>query len=176
MDTGKILVQQNIAFLDQGETLVKNIRPDHYARLSIAESLGTIGSHYRHVLDMYRCFLKGIDQEIIRYDQRERDRNIEKSVAAAIEESNRLICGLKEAAVLTKPEDPLEVQRSVRGSGTLQLSTSVGRELDVLTSHTVHHYAIIALILSSHGVEYQPDFGVAPSTLEYRNNGKTKEL
>lgn len=152
--------------------MIRNIGSDYYARLSIAESLGTIGSHYRHVLDMYRCFLKGIDQGIIRYDQRDRDKNIEKSAQAAIEESNRLISGLKEAAALTNPGDTVEVQRSVRRNGTLQLSTSVGRELDVLTSHTVHHYAIIALILNSHGVECQQDFGVAPSTLEYWNDNK----
>lgn len=173
MDTGKILVQQNITFLKQGERLIGSIGSDYYARLSVAESLGTIGSHYRHILDMYRCFIKGIGQGMIRYDQRERDKNIEKSAQAAIEESNRLISGLKETATSANPEDPIKIQRILRGNETVHLITSIGRELDVLTSHTVHHYAIIALILNSHGIECRQDFGVAPSTLEYRNDDKT---
>jgi hypothetical protein len=45
--------------------------------------------------------------------------------------------------------------------------TSVGRELQFLVSHTVHHYAVIAAMLRPQGVEPGADFGVAPSTLVY---------
>jgi hypothetical protein len=43
----------------------------------------------------------------------------------------------------------------------------VGRELQYLLSHTIHHYAIIGSILRAQGVEPGPDFGVAPSTLRH---------
>jgi hypothetical protein len=48
----------------------------------------------------------------------------------------------------------------------LSASTAL-RELQFLVSHTVHHYAVIALILRARGLEPGPDFGVAPSTLKY---------
>ncbi len=49
----------------------------------------------------------------------------------------------------------------------LASSSSLRRELHFLLSHTVHHYALIAMILARHGVEVEPDFGVAPSTLRH---------
>jgi hypothetical protein len=45
--------------------------------------------------------------------------------------------------------------------------SSVGRELQALLGHTVHHYAIIALLLRVEGIEPGEEFGVAPSTLAH---------
>jgi hypothetical protein len=46
--------------------------------------------------------------------------------------------------------------------------SSARRELQFLLSHTVHHYALIAMICRQYGVGVEEDFGVAPSTLKYR--------
>jgi hypothetical protein len=48
------------------------------------------------------------------------------------------------------------------------MESTVTRELQVLSSHTVHHFALIALTLRAHGVQIEPDFGTTPSTLRYR--------
>jgi hypothetical protein len=45
--------------------------------------------------------------------------------------------------------------------------TTLKRELRFLVSHTIHHYALIAVILKLQGFDCGPDFGVAPSTIEY---------
>ena len=47
------------------------------------------------------------------------------------------------------------------------MESSVSRELQVLSSHTIHHFALIAITLRMHGVELDSDFGMAPSTLRY---------
>jgi hypothetical protein len=47
------------------------------------------------------------------------------------------------------------------------MESSISRELQVLSSHTVHHFALIAITLRVHGVEIDSDFGMAPSTLRY---------
>ena len=47
------------------------------------------------------------------------------------------------------------------------MESSVSRELQVLSSHTVHHFALIAVTLRAHGVHMDPDFGMAPSTLRH---------
>ena len=44
------------------------------------------------------------------------------------------------------------------------------RELQFLLSHSVHHYAIIAMICGQHEIEVPEGFGVAPSTLKYRES------
>ena len=46
--------------------------------------------------------------------------------------------------------------------------STISRELQYLASHTVHHYALIALHLRDAGFTTDPDFGVAPSTLKHR--------
>jgi uncharacterized damage-inducible protein DinB len=59
----------------------------------------------------------------------------------------------------------LECVLRVRHNGTW-CQSSVGRELQHLINHTVHHYAFVALILRLQGVAIEDDFGVAPSTLQ----------
>jgi len=44
----------------------------------------------------------------------------------------------------------------------------VARELMTLSSHTIHHFALIATTLRGHGVQVDANFGVAPSTLSYQ--------
>jgi hypothetical protein len=68
-----------------------------------------------------------------------------------------LIGGHLEAEVLVRSEIDPDVWHS----------SSVGRELEYVLSHTVHHHALIAEKLAAIGVYIERHFGVAPSTLEY---------
>jgi len=43
--------------------------------------------------------------------------------------------------------------------------STVARELIVLSSYTIHHFALIAITLKEPGLTVDPDFGVANSTL-----------
>jgi hypothetical protein len=54
------------------------------------------------------------------------------------------------------------------------LMSSVGRELQTLSSHTIHHFALIGMTLLAHGVAVDPDFGMAPSTLRYKQSMKAE--
>jgi hypothetical protein len=57
----------------------------------------------------------------------------------------------------------------VEGSaGSAPTQSSTARELGFLLSHTIHHFALIAMTLQSLGVNVDPAFGVSPSTLRYR--------
>jgi hypothetical protein len=42
--------------------------------------------------------------------------------------------------------------------------TTLGRELLFLSSHTVHHFALVAQYCRAAGVEPEQDFGKAPAT------------
>lgn len=61
--------------------------------------------------------------------------------------------------------------RSVAGSGSEPdwSDSSVKRELQFLVSHTVHHYALIKELLRREGFDPGAEFGVAPSTLQARD-------
>ena len=65
---------------------------------------------------------------------------------------------------------PFRTSRATRGTGIARPAaapSSLARELQFLTSHTIHHFAVIALILRAMDVEVDREFGVAPSTLRY---------
>jgi hypothetical protein len=47
------------------------------------------------------------------------------------------------------------------------LCSSVSRELQALSSHTIHHFALIAITLRVHGFDVDPEFGMSPSTLRF---------
>ena len=101
------------------------------------------------------------------YDARERDVRLETEIPFAIDRLREIIGGLVllDLALL---ESPIDVRLEAGGPEAEQWSRStVRRELQFLLSHTVHHFALIALVLERHGVEVADDFGVAPSTLKH---------
>ena len=53
-----------------------------------------------------------------------------------------------------------------------KLPSTVGRELEYLFHHMVHHLALIGVYLRSQGVTLADDFGVAPSTIKFWNSSK----
>ncbi|MBM4187475.1 MAG: hypothetical protein FJ206_09205 [Gemmatimonadetes bacterium] len=54
-------------------------------------------------------------------------------------------------------------------AGTESWSRStLGRELQFLVSHSVHHFALIKLLLANDGPVLPREFGVAPSTLSHQ--------
>jgi hypothetical protein len=47
-------------------------------------------------------------------------------------------------------------------------TSSISREIEFLHSHTVHHYALVARRMTDAGYFTDATFGVAPSTLRFR--------
>ncbi|HEV8146186.1 MAG TPA: hypothetical protein VGP79_07395 [Bryobacteraceae bacterium] len=148
-------IQLNLEWLRQASDLLN--------RLS-SSAFGEVSGHMRHILEFYECFLEGLPSGRIDYDARKRDQSIERSAVAADARIHLLSDRLKTAPELRG--DALVWVRLEESDAT----SSVGRELQVLSSHTVHHFALIALTLRAHGVAVDPKFGVAPSTLRYRES------
>jgi hypothetical protein len=122
-----------------------------------------LGGHLRHIIEFFECFLDGLPQAYVDYDARRRDEAIERSRRAAAARISLLI---RRLATEVGGDD---VPMLVRGEDTsLELRSSVGRELQSLSSHTVHHFALIAMALRSRGIAVDDEFGVAPSTLRHR--------
>src|SRR5215831_7654365 len=125
----------------------------------------------RHVLEFYECFLNGLGKGRIDYDSRKRNHILEKSRSAAVETAQRLICELEQARDL--PGDCFLSVRMEDSEDEVWLASSFARELQSLASHTIHHFALIAMTLRLHGVNVDPDFGVSPSTLSYRKSKRS---
>jgi len=155
------LIWENIRFLEQGVDVLDKISDSVYVCLEAPFLQGGIGRHVRHVLDHFILFGDGVGNGAIDFDDRTRDARIEKDRLFALGLFRELIGQL---ADFSKSEVHLETSISVRHNG-VWCQSSIGRELQHLLNHTVHHYAIIAIILRLQNEPIADDFGVAPSTL-----------
>ena len=168
MQTHSSLKQENLAVLKQGLELLRGLDDDVYPHIKHPFSKYGIGSHLRHCLDFYHSFLEGVEGGRIDYDNRQRDESIETDRMVAI---SKILATINSFEQLSEVDDQLPVLVRLEDCGDEKCPStwshsSVTRELQALLSHTVHHYALIALMLQLNGFEAPDEFGVAPSTLK----------
>jgi len=161
------LVDENVELLRSGVAVITSAPAELYRDGHDRIASGGVGRHFRHVIEFYECLLNA-EHDRIDYQARRRDPRVERDAGYAAEAAQRAIHRLH--ALRSAPVDRAcavvsEVQDS--SGAPITVRSSLGRELAVLASHTIHHYAIVAMLLRQGGVEVPQDFGVAPSTLRY---------
>ncbi len=167
-----VALEANCHFLRQGAELLARVPAAAYAQTS-RPGWAPVGAQFRHVLDHYLAFLAGVGAGMIDYDARERNPRIERDPSEAANLADELTQRLA-ALTLRDPNRPLSVQMRT-GDGDVMPDwrpSSLGRELQFLVSHTVHHYALIKLLLEDHGIYAGEEFGVAPSTIVWQRAGQ----
>ncbi|MHC4260889.1 MAG: DinB family protein [Planctomycetota bacterium] len=160
-----VLAAQNVVVLEQGLDVYAPLTTELYTAVPEGITPSAVGGHFRHIHDYYRCFVRGVESGRIDYDHRERDPRFEVDLMHAEEELRGTIAALSE---LHDGDRELIVKMDAADDGPGAWSHStVARELRFLLSHTIHHYALIAMILKVQGFDCGSGFGVAPSTLKY---------
>lgn len=170
MTTTAPLALDNIHYLAQAIDLLESLDDETYAKPYPPFFTSGIGGHLRHNIDHYRSLLGGLGTWKIDYDARERSPRVEtdreyavRQIRDVIEKMRRISEADTDVPVLVKMDSDAEAE----ATSDWRRST-VGRELQYLISHTVHHYALIAVLARLHGVYPKEDFGVAPSTVRYQ--------
>jgi len=154
-----------VRVLEQGHALLECLDDWLYARVEGLPVQSGAGSHIRHCLDFYQSLLEGVWTGRVNYNRRGRDALVARDRACALARIEIVVEELRALADL--PGDtPLLVSPEDADADTWCAST-LARELEFLLSHTVHHYALVALILRLQGFEPGEEFGVAPSTLAH---------
>jgi hypothetical protein len=154
--------------LQQGLHLLGSLDADAYTRPAGGGFGGSIGEHYRHVVEHFACLLAGIRDGRVDYDSRKRDRAIENDIEYARAVTEALIDDFK-----SLPWDVF--QKWVQVTYTVAYNTedvesvpsNVSREIVFCVGHAVHHYAIIRLLCAQAEIAMPSGFGVAPSTLRH---------
>lgn len=164
------LIRTNLCWLEQAIELVDSISDAQYGNSPAGLSPHKAGAHLRHVLDFYDSFLAGVETGLVDYDARRRDEQTAVDRRFALERMHRLssqlerlMGGVSRESLLVRVEDASEGL-----SCDPWMESSVLRELQTLSSHTIHHFALIAITLRAHGVELDSRFGMAPSTLRHQ--------
>lgn len=161
-------LEGNLLLLREGLDLLARLSDDAYA--GHAPGRSAAGAQYRHILDHYDCLLGGLDSGFVDYDARQRDPEVERDRAAAADRTEEVMDRLRQLG-RAQLALPLRVTLASLASGegrTEPHASTLGRELLFVLSHTVHHFAIMRLLLEDRGVACDPGFGVAPSTLAHQ--------
>lgn len=161
-----ILQTTNLLIIRQLTDLLRQLPQGIFYQALKSLHQHSVGQHTRHVAEFYQCLLKGLETGSVNYDGRERNLRIETDKAYAVEV---LEMAAQQIAQLSHNK-LMTLHTSFGGEETAEVPTSFFRELTYLIEHTVHHLAIIRIGLNeAHPDIFIPEhFGVAPSTLQYR--------
>jgi hypothetical protein len=165
----------NTRWLRQALDLLGRLDPRRFSTSPKGLAPHRVSSHLRHIIEFYECFLDGLEAVHIDYDARRRDLTLESSISIAAGRICGIIARLESDRALLH-DGVLFVRMEDAAAFDLIdpfLMSSVARELMTLSSHTIHHFALIAMTLRGHGVSLDTDFGVAPSTLRHREQKRT---
>ena len=159
----KELTQVSTKMLVQIRELVSLIKDNEYSQPLALLSGNTIAKHIRHVLEIYSELVKGLKVHLVNYDARSRNLLIEHNQEYTIQFINDLI----EQLSIFPNDQPIQLRVCFNTEeNTLDVQTTLNRELAYNIEHAIHHMAIIQIAIKhsfSH-IKLDPQFGVAYST------------
>ena len=172
MEVPSPVVAANLHCLEQAIELLGRLPESAFARTPERHAR-TVGPHLRHVLDHYCAFLAGLPAFRVDYDARAREPRLESDLEFAAARMREIV-----GELVLVDEDLMDLPIQIRlesggstGPGGPDADhwshSTVRRELQFLLSHTVHHFALIAILLERFAIAVPEDFGIAPSTLKY---------
>ena len=150
--------------LDELAAVLQQVSATSYTAKPFPRVSGSIGQHVRHLLDHVAGLCATARSGVLSYDWRERGTDVEADVSAALRTIRHL------QGTLTQFDDcdenaPITLTSVVaHGAVPVAARSTLAREILFVISHTIHHQALIAVLLAWHGVDVAPRFGVAAST------------
>ena len=143
--------------------LLNQLSQTEYSNSCVQLSNATVGEHIRHIIEMFQCLENQYDIGIVNYDKRERNTRIQTETSFAIEN----IALIQQN--LDKKNKSIMLIQIIDGE-EIRIESNYFRELLYNLEHCIHHQALIKVaILQCETVTIDPNFGVARSTIEYRN-------
>ncbi len=148
--------------LNELKDLLHQLANSEYSSPCVSLSNSTIGEHTRHVIEMFQCLIVNYDSGIVNYDKRERNHQIQTDTVFALHQISVI------QNSLDRENKKMQLQQIVDGE-ELRIETNYFRELLYNLEHCIHHQALIKVAVIHNGrVILNEDFGVARSTIEYR--------
>ncbi len=156
--------------LGEAAVYLKEIDPDVYSMPLDLLFGASIGQHTRHFVEFYQCLLDQIagTSSEVNYSMRLRELAIEENPEFALQTIDRLVSRIH----ALEKNIPCRLKCSEQfDSDDVYVDSNLERELLYNIEHTIHHLAIIKIGLAAVApeIELSRQFGVAPSTLRYRD-------
>lgn len=149
------VLMQLVSCLDQ-------LNFDEYTQKINLLSMGTIGEHTRHIIELFEQLLSGYETENINYDNRKREIRIQENIDFATERIANIIQQLER-------KDKQLLLTTLYNNQEVSIESNYFRELIYNIEHCIHHQAIIKIALLHLGkTGIAENLGIAKSTIEYR--------
>lgn len=150
------------------KALINELGDKEYTFSSKLLTNASIGEHMRHILEFYLCLFEGTSNQIVNYDARKRDHQLEVDRKYALFTIDKIFSNISRLSIHS--DLFLEGDFGTNGGDVKKLKTSFNRELAYCLEHSIHHQALIKIALVEQNLEalIHGDFGVAPATLRYR--------
>ena len=159
-----------VGLLDQLLDLIESLSDEEYARKPVGVVQSSVGGHVRHNFDHVDALLRGLLAGEVNYDHRERGTDVERDRLAAVAEILRLKRELSAFSWHAVPH-PVKLTALVAPDWPpVTAVTSAERELAFVVSHTIHHNALIAVMVKLIGAAVPAGFGYAPSTIIHQRS------
>lgn len=157
----------NSAVLTELSNLLSSMPDRVYQKRSLPHSqikVSSIGAHCRHIIEFYQSFLKGAVSGNINYDHRARNVELEINRSLALREIQNIQKQLSELLNCSSLGESSHLQAQVDPENFITIETNLVRELIFLQAHSVHHQAMIALLMHCFELTVPEEFGLATST------------
>ncbi|CAM4242459.1 hypothetical protein [Flavobacterium terrigena] len=149
--------------LSELQHLLNQISEDDYSKPIEYLSNASIGEHTRHIIELFQCAINSYEVGELNYDNRGRNLLIQTSPSFAIEKIDE-ICNAIEK------ENKDLILESVFFEEVSHMKTNYFREIIYNLEHCIHHQALIKVaVFQFEYLTVNANFGVAPSTIVYRN-------
>jgi len=161
------LAKATFEILNQLINLLEELRDEEYVQPLDIISQNTIGKHVRHIVEFYEEMIKGLESGTINYDARNRNLKLETDKNLVIVTLNTI--NTKIFAALY--DRPLKLVCVFDPNEEAQLiNTTRNREVAYNIEHTIHHFAIIKIAITTHfgDITLPENFGVAHSTIKHQ--------
>lgn len=158
------MIEAIVENLLKGKYLLENIEDQVYANKQLPPYYSSIGGHLRHVLDVFNCLFKGLNQQN-EIDLTLRERNVlaENYTEHGIVYINNIIEGLENIKGENLNKKVFVIDDM--GGGKCTVESTLGAILMQAQSHAIHHFATIGYLLHHLNITLPIDsFGVNPTT------------
>ncbi len=156
------MIRYIINSLEEIKKLLSDLSNAEYSSECAFLSNATIGQHTRHIIELFQCLENGYEIGEVDYDNRKRNNLIETDQHFAIYQISTI---QNQVSKSDKPFLVINTKENYEKS----IHSSYQRELLYNLEHCIHHQALIKVaVLHFPHIKLSKQFGVAPSTLQYR--------
>jgi len=149
--------------LKTGIKLLGSVSEEQYRDVSVKPYHSSIGSHMRHILDIFDCIFCGLESGHIDLTARKRDQLVERSPAMGITYFETVLGELR--ALQGEDLDRIIEVSDDLGLGVVTVKYTLGAALIQAHSHAMHHFASLGYIVTNLGIDLpNENFGFNPTT------------